>query len=190
MNGRLDDILRAQLEHTLQRTDFPQLGHKYEGKVRDNYTRGDRRIIMVTDRLSTFDVVVGTIPFKGQVLNQMARYWFEETHDLAPNHMLEVPDPNVMVVKECVPLKAEFVMRAYLTGVTDTSIWRAYERGERSFCGHDLPDGMVQHQKLPQPILTPSTKAPKGEHDISVSRAELLEMGAISADHFDRAAAI
>jgi phosphoribosylaminoimidazole-succinocarboxamide synthase len=189
-SGRLDDVLRAQLGRTLDKTDFPSLGDKYEGKVRDNYTRGDRRIIMVTDRISTFDVVVGSIPFKGQVLNQMARYWFDETAKLAPNHMLEVPDPNVMVVRECTPLKAEFVMRAYLTGVTSTSIWKAYERGERSFCGHALPEGMKQHQRLPRPILTPSTKAPKGEHDISVSRAELLEMGAITAEHFDRAAAI
>ena len=111
-SGRLDDVLRAQLGRTLDKTDFPSLGDKYEGKVRDNYTRGDRRIIMVTDRISTFDVVVGSIPFKGQVLNQMARYWFDETAALAPNHMLEVPDPNVMVVRECTPLKAEFVMRA------------------------------------------------------------------------------
>jgi len=188
--SRLDDTIRAQLGRTLDATDFPTLGERYTGKVRDNYMSGDRRTIVVTDRLSTFDVVVGTIPFKGQVLNQMAQYWFDETADLAPNHMLAVPDPNVMVVRECRPLRAEFVMRAYLTGVTSTSIWRAYERGERSFCGHPLPDGMVQHQQLPHPILTPSTKAPKGEHDISVSRAELLEMGALSADEFDRAAEI
>ena len=188
-SARLDELIRGQLGRTLDRTDFPALGHKYEGKVRDNYTRDDRRTIVVTDRLSTFDVVVGTIPFKGQVLNQMARYWFDETRALAPNHMLAVPDPNVMVVKECTPLKAEFVMRAYLTGVTSTSIWRAYERGERSFCGHPLPEGMKPHERLPHPILTPSTKATKGEHDISVSRAELLDMGAITADHFDEAAA-
>ena len=188
--GRLDEILRAQLTRTLDATDLQGFGDKYEGKVRDNYTRGGRRIIVVCDRLSTFDVVVGTIPFKGQVLNQIAQYWFEETRHIAPNHLLSVPDPNVMVVKECKPLNAEFVMRSYLTGVTDTSIWRAYERGDREFCGHQLPDGMVRHQKLPRPILTPSTKAPKGEHDISVSRAQLLEMGAIDAEQFDRAAEI
>ncbi len=188
--GRLDEILRAQLTRTLDATDLEGFGDKYEGKVRDNYTEGERRIIVVSDRLSTFDVVVGTIPFKGQVLNQIAQYWFEETRHIAPNHVLSVPDPNVMVVKECKPLNAEFVMRSYLTGVTDTSIWRAYERGDREFCGHQLPDGMVRHQKLPRPILTPLTKAPKGEHDISVSREKLLEMGAIDAEQFDRAAEI
>jgi phosphoribosylaminoimidazole-succinocarboxamide synthase len=188
--GRLDEILRAQLSHTLDATDLHGAGDKYEGKVRDNYTLDGRRTIVVTDRISTFDVVVGTIPFKGQVLNQTAQYWFEETTHIAPNHMLAVPDPNVMVVKECEPLRAEFVMRSYLTGVTDTSIWRAYERGERVFCGHALRDGMKQHQRLPQPILTPSTKAPKGEHDLSVSREQLIEMGAIDAELFDRAAEI
>lgn len=189
-NSRLDEILQAQLGRTLDGTDLRGLGVKYEGKVRDNYTLDSQRTIVVTDRLSTFDVVVGTIPFKGQVLNQTAQYWFEETGHIAPNHMLSVPDPNVMVVRECEPLRAEFVMRAYLTGVTDTSIWRAYERGDREFCGHSLPEGMRQHQRLPHPILTPSTKAPKGEHDISVSREELIDMGAIDAEMFDRAAEI
>ena len=184
--GRLDELLRDQLSHTLQGTDFPALGAQYEGKVRDNYSRDGKRIIIVTDRLSTFDVVVGTIPFKGQVLNQLAEYWFDETADFAPSHLLEVPDPNVMVVTECEPLMVEFVMRAYLTGVTTTSIWYAYERGARSFCGHDLPDGMRQHQRLEEPILTPSTKAPKGGHDVSASREEILAMGQISAEDFDR----
>ncbi len=188
--GRFDDILRDQLSRTLAATDFGGLGHKYEGKVRDNYTRDQRRTIIVTDRLSTFDVVVGTIPFKGQVLNQMAEYWFRATAEIAPSHLISVPDPNVMVVTECEPLPVEFVMRAYLTGVTTTSIWYAYERGARRFCGHDLPEGMRQHQKLPRPILTPSTKAAKGDHDVSASREEILAMGQISAERFDRAAKI
>jgi len=186
---RLDEILRSQLSKTLDATDFPSLGAKYEGKVRDNYTNDEgERTIIVTDRLSTFDVVVGTIPFKGQVLNQMAQFWFEETAHLAPNHILRVPDPNVTVAKECTPLEAEFVMRSYLTGVTSTSIWRAYERGDREFCGHELADGMKQHQRLPHAILTPSTKAEKGDHDVSVSRDKLLSMSVISEEHFNRAA--
>jgi phosphoribosylaminoimidazole-succinocarboxamide synthase len=189
-DARLDEIIRSQLDRTLGETDFPGLGDKYEGKVRDNYTRGDERIIVVSDRLSTFDVVVGTIPFKGQVLNQLAQYWFEETKHIAPNHVRRVPDPNVMVVTECTPLKAEFVMRSYLTGVSMTSIWRAYERGERVFCGHELADGMKKNQKLPHPILTPSTKAEKGDHDVSVSAEELLGMGVITKEHFERGAAI
>lgn len=184
-------ILQEQLAHTLDRTDLPTLGSKYEGKVRDCYVTDDnRRIIIVSDRLSAFDVVIGTLPFKGQVLNQIAEYWFEQCKDVAPSHVLSVPDPNVMIGRECRPLAAEFVMRSYLTGVTSTSIWRAYEGGARSFCGHALPEGMKKNEKLPTAILTPSTKAAKGDHDVSVSREELIEMGHISAEDFDKAAEI
>ena len=125
--------------------------------------------------------MLGTIPFKGQVLNQMAAFWFEATADLAPNHVISVPDPTVMVARECQLLPVEFVMRAYLTGVTSTSIWTHYAKGARTFCGHDLPDGMRKNQRLQKAILTPSTKAEKGDHDRSVSRAEILEMGAADA---------
>lgn len=194
----LDSILRAQLDKTLDKTDFATIRgrvvpSRYDGKVRDCYldpAHGER-IIVVTDRLSAFDAVVGTIPFKGQVLNQLAAHWFDKTKHLAANHVVSVPDPNVMVVREVRPLAAELVMRAYLTGVTSTSIWRAYERGDRTFCGHPLPDGLNKNQRLPGgPILTPSTKAGKGDHDISVSRAELLATGRISEDEFDRAAKV
>src|SRR5206468_11721225 len=115
-------------------------------------------------------------------------FWFDATADLAASHVVNVPDPAVMVARECKTLPVEFVMRSYLTGVTSTSIWTHYQGGARSFCGHDLPDGMRKNQRLPRPLLTPSTKAEKGEHDRSVSRAEILEMGLLSADEFDRAA--
>jgi len=131
--------------------------------------------------------VVGTIPFKGQVLNQLAQFWFDKTAAIAPNHMVAVPDPNVMVARECELLPVELVMRAYLTGVTSTSIWKAYEAGARTFCGHALPDGMRKNEPLARPILTPSTKAAKGDHDVSVSRDELLAMGRISPAQLDRA---
>jgi phosphoribosylaminoimidazole-succinocarboxamide synthase len=183
-----EQILRAQLAKTLAATDFPELGEKYEGKVRDSYVRDGKRTLVATDRLSAFDVVLGTIPFKGQVLNEMAAFWFEATADIAPNHVINVPDPAVMVARECKLLPVEFVMRAYLTGVTSTSIWTHYQNGARSFCGHDLPDGMRKNQPLPKAILTPSTKAEKGDHDRSVSRAEILEMGVLTAADFDRAA--
>lgn len=186
----LSDLLHQQLSRTLEGTDLPGLGDKYEGKVRDCYIKDGKRVIVVCDRISAFDVVLGTLPFKGQVLNQIAQFWFDECKDIAPSHLLEVPDPNVMIGRECTPLKAEFVMRAYLTGTTSTSIWKAYERGERRFCGHDLPEGLSKNDKLPAAILTPSTKASKGDHDVSVSREELLEMGAISAEDFERAAAM
>ncbi len=183
-----DDQICAQLSKTLGTTDLATLGQKYEGKVRDCYTKGGRRTIVVTDRISAFDVVLGTIPFKGQVLNQIAAYWFEATKQLASNHVIDVPDPTVMVATECEPLPVEFVMRAYMTGVTTTSIWYAYERGNRMFCGHKLPDGMRKNQKLDKAILTPSTKAEKGGHDRSVSRDEILAMGVLGAAEFDRAA--
>lgn len=181
-------ILGDQLSATLERTDLG-IGAKYEGKVRDNYVTEDgRRIIVVTDRLSAFDRVLTTIPSKGQVLNQLAQYWFEATRDIAPNHLLSVPDPNVTVARECIPLKVEMVMRSYLTGVTSTSIWRAYESGARTFCGHRLPDGMVKNQKLPEPLLTPSSKAELGGHDVSMSRDEILATGTVREADFDRAA--
>jgi phosphoribosylaminoimidazole-succinocarboxamide synthase len=185
-----DETLRAQLSRTLGGTHF-DLGKRYEGKVRDNYTLADgRRVLVATDRISAFDVVLGTIPFKGQVLNQLAAHWFEATRDLAPNHVLAVPDPNVTIARECEPLRAELVMRAYLTGVTTTSIWYQYERGARRFAGHALPEGMKKNQPLPEILLTPSTKAEKGGHDETVSREEILTSGAVSETDFDRAAAL
>jgi phosphoribosylaminoimidazole-succinocarboxamide synthase len=183
-----DDVIQAQLSRCLERTDFPTLGSKYEGKVRDCYTREGRRTIVVTDRISAFDVVLGTIPFKGQVLNQMAAHWFEASRSVAPNHVLAVPDPQVTVATECQPLPIEFVMRAYLTGTTTTSIWYHYERGGRHFCGHPLPDGMRRNQSLEAPLLTPTTKAEKGHHDENVSRQQILDMGLLSAQDFDAAA--
>jgi phosphoribosylaminoimidazole-succinocarboxamide synthase len=183
-----NELIRAQLVKTLEKTDFPELGSKYVGKVRDCYSKNGKRTIVVTDRISAFDVVLGTIPFKGQVLNQIAAYWFESTRQIASNHVLSVPDPTVTVAAECQLLPVEFVMRAYLTGVTTTSIWYHYEKGGRLFCGHKLPEGMRKNQKLDKPILTPSTKAAKGGHDQSVSRAEILAAGTLSGDDFDRAA--
>jgi phosphoribosylaminoimidazole-succinocarboxamide synthase len=182
------DVLAAQLSRTISTTDFPTLGEKYQGKVRDCYIADGRRYVVVTDRISAFDVVLGTIPFKGQVLNEIAQHWFALTKDLVPNHVLSVPDPNVMVGVECVPLQLEFVMRAYLTGTTKTSIWVHYEQGAREFCGFKLPDGMRKNQPLDAPILTPSTKAAQGGHDESVSRQVLFERGVISEEEFDRAA--
>src|SRR5262252_1281900 len=155
-----ESLLRTALSHTLDRTNLDALGTKYEGKVRDNYTTKDgRRAIIVTDRISAFDRVLGTLPLKGQLLNHVAAYWFELTKRIAPNHVIDVPDPNVLVAEECTPLPVEMIVRAYLTGSTSTSIWVHYQKGSRTFCGHPLPDGMRKHERLPEPILTPSTKA-------------------------------
>jgi phosphoribosylaminoimidazole-succinocarboxamide synthase len=184
-----DETLKGLLGKTLEATDLPIAGaERYFGKVRDNYTVGKRRTIVVTDRISAFDVVLGTVPLKGQVLNRMAAHWFAVTKEIAPNHVIDVPDPQVMVATACQPLPVEMVMRSYLTGVTSTSVWHHYSKGVRTFCGHDLPDGMKKNQPLPKPILTPSTKAEKGGHDVSASREEILAMGQLDARSFDEAA--
>lgn len=181
-------LLRELCGKTLERTELAGLGERIEGKVRDAYRRDGRRVLVTTDRVSCFDVVVGTIPLKGQVLNQLAAFWFEKTRSLAANHLIEVPDPNVSVVREAEMLPVEFVMRGFLTGSSPTSIWTAYERGERRYCGHTLPDGLVRHQKLPENLLTPTTKAEKGDHDELTSREELLERGVVSEARYDEAA--
>lgn len=186
------ELMRALyggLKQTLDHTDLDELGAKYEGKVRDNYSTGDgRRYIVVTDRISAFDRVLGTIPYKGQLLTQMAAFWFERTRDVAPNHVIAMRDPNVMECIECLPLPVEFVVRSYITGVTSTSIWTHYAEGKREFCGHKLPENLKKNDKLPQPILTPSTKAEKGGHDISASREEILAISKMPAEQFDAAA--
>ena len=184
------ELLRELCSRTLDRTNFSGLGERIEGKVRDSYVEEKRRTIIVSDRVSCFDVVVGTIPLKGQVLNQMAAFWFEKTRELAPNHLISVPDPSVSIVRELRIQPVEFVTRAYLTGVTSTSIWTAYAKGAREYCGHRLPDGLAKHEKLPQALVTPTTKAERGEHDELTSRAEIVRRGVMSAELYDRAEAL
>ncbi|MBN9163161.1 MAG: phosphoribosylaminoimidazolesuccinocarboxamide synthase [Myxococcales bacterium 68-20] len=183
-------LLKEHLAHTLESTRFEGLGERYEGKVRDNYSRDGRRFIVVSDRISAFDRILGTIPFKGQVLNRLAAWWFEKTKDVAKNHLVRVPDPNVLECVDCTPLPVEMVVRAYITGSTSTSMWTHYEAGERVFCGHQLPEGLKKNQRLERPLLTPATKAAKGEHDVSASREEIIAMGGVTAAEFDRAAEI
>lgn len=183
-----NDQIAAQLKHCLTGTDFTNLGERYAGKVRDNYTRDGKRILITTDRLSAFDRIITLIPFKGQVLNALTKYWSEVTKDIVGNHVIEIPDPNVVVAEECKPLSVEMVVRGYITGTTSTSIWTHYKNGSRDFCGNKLPDGMRKDQKLPEPILTPSTKAAHGDHDESVSPDVLLERGAIAREEWDQLA--
>ena len=169
-----DTILKKQLKFALGRTNF-KFGKKYEGKVRDNYILDGKRIIITTDRISAFDRVLCTIPFKGQVLNQTSAFWFEKTKNIVENHVIKVPYPNVMIVRECKPYPVEMVVRGYITGVTTTSAWYNYERGTRNFCGNILPEGLKKNQKFKKPIITPSTKAEHGLHDESVSREEIIK---------------
>jgi phosphoribosylaminoimidazole-succinocarboxamide synthase len=185
-----EKTLRAGLGLTLERTELSELGRLHRGKVRDSYVGDGKRTIVVTDRISAFDVVLGTIPFKGQVLNGMAHYWFEASRELCPNHLLELPDPSVSVVRECTPFPVEMVVRGYLTGSSPTSLWTYYARGERSYCGHTFPDGMHQHQKLERPLITPTTKATEGAHDEPVSAAQVVERGLCSAEQFEQLSAM
>ncbi len=183
-----DERIKQQLDQTVEQVDIEGLGELHRGKVRDSYKQGDRRVIITSDRLSAFDCVIGTIPFKGQVLTQLAGYWFEQTKDIAPNHVLDIPDPNAMVVSECEQLGIELIVRGYITGVTKTSAWYNYEKGVRNFCGNALPEGLVKDQKLDKPILTPTTKFEK--HDRSVSREEAISEGLVDGETFDQAADI
>ncbi|MCB8982550.1 MAG: phosphoribosylaminoimidazolesuccinocarboxamide synthase [Ardenticatenaceae bacterium] len=159
-----EQILNA-IPECLDQTDFRELGEKYEGKVRDVYVQNGRRTLITTDRISAFDRVLGLIPFKGQVLNQLSAWWFAQTADIVPNHLISVPDPNVTIAHEAQPLPVEIVVRGYITGVTKTSLWYLYEQGDRRPYGISLPDGLQKNDPLPRPIITPTTKAEKGGHD-------------------------
>ena len=166
--------LHRQLEFVLTDTDFSFLGARYAGKVRENYSAGDRRYLITSDRLSCFDVVVTSIPFKGQVLNQLAAFWFNKTSSIIPNHIIDIPDPNVMVVRSCKVLPVEVVVRGHLAG----SAWRDYTAG-RAVSGIQLPPGLANFSKLPEPLLTPSTKAAHGDHDTPISEAEIVSSGLV-----------
>ncbi|MBX7115691.1 MAG: phosphoribosylaminoimidazolesuccinocarboxamide synthase [Myxococcaceae bacterium] len=177
-----DAALSQQLPFTLQRTQFSALGERYEGKVRDTYALRDRLVLITTDRLSAFDHVLTTLPFKGDLLNQLAQFWFKKTAHVVKNHVLDVPDPCVTVARKAKPFAIEFVVRAYLTG----SLWREYDKGIDAY-GLKLPPGMKRDQKFDKPILTPSTKAPKGQHDEPISVADVVKRQVMSQRDVDRA---
>ncbi|NVP56000.1 phosphoribosylaminoimidazolesuccinocarboxamide synthase [Mycoplana rhizolycopersici] len=165
---------------------IPELPGRYNGKVRENYDLADgSRIIIATDRLSAFDIILTSIPFKGQVLTQTARYWFEETADICPNHVLAYPDPNVVIGTRLDILPVEVVVRGYLAGTTSTSILTKYKNGERDMYGISLPDGMRDNEKLPQPIITPTSKAFDGGHDEPLSGEEILAQGLLTAAQWE-----
>lgn len=175
-------LILDHLEHTLPSTSYDDLGTRYQGKVRDTYREGDTLILVTTDRISAFDhVLPQTIPFKGEVLNQTAAYFFDATEDLVPNHVREVPDPNVTIARACTPIPIEFVVRGYLAG----HAWRQYRDGSRTLCGHSLPDGLHESEQLPEPIVTPTTKAKEG-HDQDVTREEAISRTGIDASTYDQ----
>lgn len=163
----------------LKTLNIPKFGKKYSGKVRDFYIIEDKRIIITTDRLSAFDRVLGYFPFKGQTLNQLSQFWFNKTADIVQNHMISVPDPNVMIVKNCQVIPIEMVVRGYITGVTNTSIWGSYQKGERIIYGIKFPEDLKKNQKLPGPVITPTTKAEQG-HDERLTEEEILKKKIVS----------
>lgn len=169
------------LEHCITRSESDVAGEPYRGKVRDVYhLNADTLGIVVTDRISAFDhIMKQAIPFKGQILNRLSAFAFEKTEDILPSHVLEVPHPNVTIAKKCDPIPIEIVMRGYLTG----HAWREYKLGKRELCGVSLPGGMREHQKFPEPILTPATKATEG-HDEDISEEEILDKKIVTPEQW------
>lgn len=168
----------AFVSRTLDDATIPELPRHYRGKVRDNYDLADgRRVIIATDRLSAFDRILCTIPFKGQILTQTARFWFEETADICANHVIEYPDPNVLICRRLDILPVEIVVRDYLAGTTDTSILKRYKAGQRAMYGMTLPDGMRDNERLAAPVITPTSKEFDGGHDEPLTPTEILERG-------------
>lgn len=173
---RLKTILDS-LPNVLKTVTIPGLGKKYQGKVRDFYLLDDKRILITTDRQSAFDVNLGYIPFKGTVLNQLAAFWFSKTQAIIPNHVISLPDPNVLIAKSCKTIPVEMIVRGYLSGVTKTSVWYSYEKGERNIYGIPFPEGMKKNQKLLRPVITPTTHPEAGStvHDERLTREEVIK---------------
>jgi phosphoribosylaminoimidazole-succinocarboxamide synthase len=166
--------------------DLPGYGPKISGKVRDIYMHDGKRVLITTDRISAFDRVLGLIPYKGQVLNQLSAWWFEQTHNIVPNHVISVPDPNVTIAREAESLPVEVVVRGYITGVTKTSLWHLYSLGDRHPYGITLPDGLRKNDPLPAPVITPTTKAVGGAHDERITREEILQHGIVPASLWEQ----
>jgi phosphoribosylaminoimidazole-succinocarboxamide synthase len=174
--------LRQYVPYALTAVELDWPYARERGKVRDIFVLPDqRRLLVTTDRLSAFDRILTAVPFKGQVLNQLSAFWFENTRDIIPNHMLDVPDPNVMLVRECTPIPVEVIVRGYITGVTSTALWYRYSLGERHIYGYDFPEGLHKNDPLPEPVITPTTKGRAGEHDERLTCAEVVERGLLDA---------
>jgi phosphoribosylaminoimidazole-succinocarboxamide synthase len=178
--------IRAQLPHTLREIDLPGLGQLYRGKVRDNYSRSDKIVMVTTDRVSAFDHVLGTIPFKGEVLSRLTLFWFDKVKDIAPTHLIESPDPSVMVVKKAKALPVEIVIRGYITG----SLWRDYQEGKAGAYGIAWPQGLRKDQQFPEALITPSTKAEYGKHDEPISEQEIVGKRIVAPEVWREATAL
>ena len=176
------DRIKAELNNTLTETNLPN-GSKKTGKVRDQYDLGDKVALITTDRQSAFDRILASVPFKGQVLNLTSAWWFDQTKDIIPNQVIDVPDPNVTLAKKCDVFPIEFVVRGYITGSTYTSLWTVYNNGNRTYCGNDLPEGLVKNQKLDDNMLTPTTK--EEHHDRPIAPDEIVNEGWMTQEDWD-----
>lgn len=177
--------INENLTNTIQDTNI-DAPNKKVGKVRDAYFLDNKVVMISTDRQSAFDRVLAAIPYKGAVLNSVSAWWFKKTEHLFPNHLISTPDPNVSIVEKCTVFPVEFVVRGYITGTTDTSLWTVYNNGDREYCGNTLPEGLKKNDKLDAPMLTPTTK--DKVHDRPVSREEIIDLGLMSAENYDIAA--
>lgn len=182
-----EKVILKSLPKILKTINLP-LGKKLQGKVRDIYFKDKKRILITTDRQSAFDVILGCIPFKGAVLNQLSAFWFKKTKHIVDNHLLDVPDPNVSVTKNCEPIQVEMIVRGYISGVTKTSIWYSYERGERLIYGLKFPDGLKKNQKLFKPILTPTTHPLVGAtgHDERLTKEQIIGKKIVSKKLYEQ----
>ena len=170
--------------------DLP-LDDRRDGKVRVSYSLPNgHRLFVTTDRLSAFDRVIASVPYKGQVLNQLSAWWFEETRDIVANHLVSVPDPNVLIARSAMPMPVEVVVRGYITGVTDTALWTQYAAGARVVYGHELPDGLTKNSRLDTPIVTPTTKAEHGGHDVPLSCGDVAARGLVDPQLWERVQAV
>ena len=180
-----DELIKL-LPQALNETNLALAG-KTSGKVRDWYDISNgKRLIVSTDRLSAFDIILARVPYKGQVLNQLSAWWFEQTQDIIPNHQISVPDPNASIVHVAHPFMVEVIVRGYITGVTSTALWYRYSLGEREIYGYTFPDGLQKNAALPEPIITPTTKGGATGHDERLTCAEVVDKDLLDANTWDR----
>ncbi len=183
--NKMNNQIQVALNTTVDSISFPGAKEHHEGKVRESFVLDDnQRVIVVSDRISAFDFVLGTIPFKGQVLNQIAAWWFKKLDGVVPHHLLDVPDPNISLVKNVTPLPVEVIVRGYLTGSTKTSSWYAYQNSDRMICGVEMSEGMKKNQKFEKAFITPTTK---GEFDENISLEEVVSRGLVDAATWEKA---
>jgi phosphoribosylaminoimidazole-succinocarboxamide synthase len=183
---KYSEQIKNYLPNVLADATIPELPNHYRGKVRDCYDMPDNtRIIITSDRISAFDRILTTIPLKGQVLTQMAKYWFEQTGDICPNHVVSYPDPNVVIGRKLKIMPVEIVVRDYMTGSTGTSIWPMYKSGKRDMYGIKFPEGLKENQKLPETIITPTSKAFDAGHDEPLSVADIINQKLLTQEQWD-----